>query len=185
MGPSAQLDGRMDAVSPTRPAQGSGLTIPGTGLPVAGRHRGQPIGESPGRWPSSRRERGNELNTDPPRVPLASPHGDGVGHRGAEADRATPFPPVKRTCFPMHRGPAPRRRMRGLPPLPRWSTVITQGVYPGRDPRYPVGGAAIPVGGDDGDQVWLSQASVSTEKLPIGVNTGRGGGVGPVKYRVW
>jgi hypothetical protein len=154
-----------------------------------GRHRGQPIGESP-QLPSSCGNAGNDLNTDPPRVPLAPPHGDGVGHGGAEANRDTPFPPLKRTCFrPMHRGPPRRvvclatgqhrqqtgrrreacaqtnrwclsacltpttgrppahhraqtppsdsRRTGGLPPLPRWSAAITQGVYPGRGPPLP------------------------------------------------
>jgi hypothetical protein len=147
------------------------------------------------------RERGQRPEHRPPRVPLAPPHGDGVGHGGAEATRDAPFPPLKRTCFrPTHRGTPRRviclatgqhrqqtgRRHEARAPTNRWrlnacltptttgrrrpitgrkhrrQTAGALGVYPHyragqwplprgstrvEAPRYPVGGATVPVAG--------------------------------------
>lgn len=108
MSPSAQLNSRMDAVPPTRFAPGSGPTSRDR-VASGGQTSGPPHRRITGQLPSPCGNVGNDRNTDPPRVSLAPPHGDGVGHGGAEATRDTPFPPLKRTCFrPTHRSP-PRR----------------------------------------------------------------------------
>lgn len=103
MSPSAQLNGRMDAVPPRfRP------DIPGQGC-----QRWADIAANPSanRRPVAfiLRQRGQQPEPRPPRVPLAPPHGAGVGHGAGEATRDAPFLPLKRTCIrPIHKGP-PRR----------------------------------------------------------------------------